>query len=64
MNRRKIPIRVTVIAPTDRVVFYVKEVKSETGDWASVDADVAALIKATALKLPVPRSHDRRVRVA
>jgi hypothetical protein len=35
-------------------VFYLKEVKSETGDWTSVDPDVAALIKATALKLPVP----------
>jgi hypothetical protein len=54
VNRKEIPIRVTVIAPTDRVVFYLKEVKSETGDWTSVDADVAALIKATALKLPVP----------
>jgi len=54
VNRRETPIRVTVIAPTDRVVFYVKEVKSETGDWKSVDAEVAELIKAAALKLPVP----------
>ena len=54
VNRKEIPIRITVIAPTDRVVFYVKEVKSETGDWKSVDADVAALIKAAALRLPVP----------
>ena len=52
--RREIPVRVTVIAPTDRVVFYVREVKSETGDWKSVDAEVAELIKSVALRLPVP----------
>ncbi|MND00667.1 hypothetical protein D3C83_193650 [compost metagenome] len=54
MNRKEIPIRVTVIAPTDRVVFYLKELKSETGDWKSVDTEVAELIKAAALRLPVP----------
>ena len=52
--RKEIPIRVTVIAPTDRVVFYVRELKSETGDWKSVDAEVAELIKSVALRLPVP----------
>jgi len=52
--RKEIPVRVTVIAPTDRVVFFVKEIKSETGDWKSVDADVAELIKAAALQLAVP----------
>jgi len=52
--RKEIPVRVTVIAPTDRVVFFVKEIKSETGDWKSVDTDVAGLIKAAALQLPVP----------
>jgi len=43
-----------VIAPTDRVVFFVKETRSETGDWKAVDAEVAQLIKAAALRLPVP----------
>ena len=52
--RKEIPVRVTVIAPTDRVVFFVKEVKSETGDFAAVDATVAELIKSVALRLPVP----------
>ena len=52
--RKEIPVRVTVLAPTDRVVFFVKEIKSETGDWQSVSADVAELIKAAALQLPVP----------
>jgi hypothetical protein len=52
--RKEIPVRVKVIAPTDRIVFFVKEVKSETGDWKAVDADVAALIKNAALQLPVP----------
>jgi len=52
--RRETKIRVTVIAPTDRVVFFLKELKSELGDWSAVDADVAALIKAAADRLPVP----------
>ena len=52
--RKEIPVRVTVIAPTDRVVFYVRELKSETGDWKSDDSEVAELIKSVALKLPVP----------
>ena len=52
--RKEIPVRVTVIAPTDRVVFYLKELKSESGDWKSVDADVAALIASVAARLPVP----------
>ena len=52
--RKEIPVRVTVIAPTDRVVFYVREIKSETGDWKSVDGEVAALIASVAAQLPVP----------
>jgi hypothetical protein len=52
--RKEIPIRVTIVAPTDRIVFYVRDVKSETGDFASVDADVAELIKKVAQRLPVP----------
>lgn len=54
VQRREIPIRVTIVAPTDRVVFYVKEVKSELGDFASVDADVAELILKVAQRLRVP----------
>jgi hypothetical protein len=53
-QRRETKIRVTVIAPTDRVVFFLKDLKSELGDWRAVDADVAALIKAAADRLPVP----------
>ena len=52
--RKEIPIRVTMLAPTDRIVFYVKEIKSETGDWKAVDAEVAQLIAAAAKRLPVP----------
>jgi hypothetical protein len=52
--RKEIPVRVTVIAPTDRVVFYVREIKSELGDWKSVDGDVASLIASIAAQLPVP----------
>ncbi|MBY0497062.1 MAG: hypothetical protein K2Y23_22900 [Cyanobacteria bacterium] len=52
--RKEMPVRVTVIAPTDRVVFYVKEITSETGDWKSIDAEVASLIASVAAQLPVP----------
>lgn len=54
VSRKEIPIRVTIVAPTDRIVFYVREIKSETGDWKAVDADVQALIKTAAARLPVP----------
>jgi hypothetical protein len=54
VQRKEVRIRVTVLAPTDRVVFFVKDVVSETGDWKAMDADVAALIKTVALRLPVP----------
>ena len=54
VQRREIPIRVTIVAPTDRIVFYVKEVKSETGDFKSVDTEVAELIKKVAQRMPVP----------
>ena len=53
-QRRETKIRVTVIAPTDRVVFFLKDLKSELGDWTAVDAEVASLIKAAADRLPVP----------
>ena len=52
--RKEIPIRITVLAPTDRVVFYARQYTSEAGDWKSVDAEVAELIRAAAAKLPVP----------
>lgn len=52
--RKEIPIRITIIAPTDRVVFYIRDVKSESGDWKSVDAEIAELIKQAAAKFPVP----------
>ncbi len=54
ISRKETPIRVTIVAPTDRVVFYVKELKSETGDWKSVEAEVADLIRTAAAKLPMP----------
>ena len=53
VQRREIGLR-AIVAPTDRVVFYVNEVKSETGDWKADPEDVAALIKAAAQKLKVP----------
>jgi hypothetical protein len=52
--RKEIPIRITIVSPTDRVVFYIREVKGEGGDWKSVDSEVADLIKQAASKFPVP----------
>lgn len=52
--RKEVRIRVTNLTPTDRVVFFVKELIGETGDWKSVDSEVAELIKIAAQRLPVP----------
>ena len=52
--RRETRIRVTVIAPTDRVAFFVKNIISEAGNFRAAETDVAALIKAAAARLPVP----------
>ena len=52
--RKEIPIRITIVAPTDRVVFYIREVKTEGGDWKSVDTEIADLIRQAAAKFPVP----------
>jgi hypothetical protein len=54
VQRRETRIRVTVLAPTDRVVFFLKELTGETGDWKAADGEVAALIKDGARRLPVP----------
>lgn len=54
VQRRETRIRVTVIAPTDRVVFYLRELMSESGDWKASESDVGMLIRAAAARLPVP----------
>src|SRR5688500_19028321 len=54
LQRRETRIRVTVIAPTDRVVFYVRELMSETGNLRASEVDVAAMIKSAASQMPVP----------
>ena len=54
MQRRETRIRVTVIAPTDRVVFYVRELMGESGEWKASESDVAGLIRAAAQRLPIP----------
>ncbi len=54
LQRRETRIRVTVIAPTDRVVFYLRELVSEAGDWKASESDVVSLIRAAAARLPVP----------
>jgi hypothetical protein len=54
LQRRETRIRVTVLAPTDRVVFYLREVVSEAGNFKASESDVAALIRTAAQRLPVP----------
>jgi hypothetical protein len=54
LQRRETRIRVTVIAPTDRVVFYLRELVSESGNWKASESDVVALIRTAAQRLPVP----------
>jgi hypothetical protein len=54
VQRRQARIKVTVLAPTDRVVFYVSEVLSETMTFKAKDADVAGLIRVAAMRRPVP----------
>lgn len=54
VQRREMRVRVTVLAPTDRVVFYVKDFKGEAGDWAANPEFVVTRIRDAASKLPVP----------
>jgi hypothetical protein len=54
VQRREMKVRVTVLAPTDRVVFYIKDFKGDGGDWAASEEFVVTRIKDVAAKLPVP----------
>ena len=54
LQRREMRVRVTVIAPTDRVVFYLRELISESGNFKASESDVVSLIRDAALRLPVP----------
>lgn len=54
VQRRELRVRVTVLAPTDRVVFYVKEFKGKDDTWAANDEFVVTRIRDVAAKLPVP----------
>ena len=54
VSRQEMRVVVSVLMPTDRVVFFVSEVLSEMGSWKSSSNDVAALIKSAAKQLPVP----------
>jgi hypothetical protein len=53
-NRLEMRVTVTVLTPTDRVVFYVSEMSDGGGVWKAADADVAASIKSAAKRLPIP----------
>src|SRR5262245_33608931 len=53
-QRQEMRVAVTVLTPTDRVVFFVKEILSEVGEWKAPDATVFDIIKAAARQLPVP----------
>jgi len=46
---------VTVLMPTDRVVFFVGEVSSIGGEeWKAKPSELATMIKAASRRLPVP----------
>jgi hypothetical protein len=52
--RREILVKVTVLVPTDRVVFFVNEMSDGAAIWKAADEDVRAVIKSAAKRLPVP----------
>jgi hypothetical protein len=54
VQRRQLRIRATVLTPTDRVVFFVDEVRSETSSFKAKPIDVTGMIRLAALRLPVP----------
>ena len=51
--RQEVRVR-TIMVPTDRVVFFVSEVASETGQFAADQIQMAAQIKVAAKRFPVP----------
>jgi hypothetical protein len=52
--RQEMRVITTVLMPTDRVVFFVKEISSEVGQWKAPDSTVFDIIKAAARQIPVP----------
>jgi hypothetical protein len=52
--RREMRVTLAVLMPTDRVVFFVDEVSAASAVWKAAQADVRALIKSAANRLPVP----------
>jgi len=52
--RQELRIRVTVLMPTDRVVFFVDDVLSDAEMWKANRSAVGASIKMAARRLPVP----------
>jgi hypothetical protein len=53
-SRRELRVTATVLTPTDRVVFFVSDVSHGSDAWKAEEAEVGALIKAAARRLPVP----------
>jgi hypothetical protein len=52
--RQELRIRVAVLMPTDRVVFFVDEVSGAADVWKASRSEVGASIKRAARRLPVP----------
>ena len=52
--RQEMRVTATVLTPTDRVVFYVREISSELGQWQAPDATVFDNIKTATRRLPAP----------
>ncbi len=54
ISRQEMRVRVAVLMPNDRVVFFVNAALSEMGTWKATDTEIAALVKAAARRLPIP----------
>jgi hypothetical protein len=54
VSRREMRVTTTVLMPTDRVVFFVNQTTGLTGTWKAATADITAVIKEAAKRLPVP----------
>jgi hypothetical protein len=54
VQRRQMRVTVTVLAPTDRVVFFIDQAMSETISFKARPGDVSGLIRIAAMRMPLP----------
>jgi hypothetical protein len=54
VSRQEIRVIATVLMPTDRVVFFVNELASETATWKAAKELISMQVKEAAKRFPVP----------